>query len=64
LENLSDTLRSEIKIGSRSFRFTANPVVDEQGKRIGTVVEWVDYTLELAVQTEVKKIVQLRRLVI
>ncbi len=58
LDRLSDTHNSEIKIGPRSFRFAANPVLDAQGKRIGTVVEWIDYTQELAVQREVQDIVE------
>lgn len=35
----------------------ANPIVDADGKRLGSVVEWSDVTRELAVQDEVEGIV-------
>jgi methyl-accepting chemotaxis protein len=50
LARLSGTHRAQIEIGGRTFRLIANPVVDASGKRLGSVVEWVDRTTE--VQTE------------
>jgi len=35
------------------FVITASPVLDEQGRRLGTAVEWVDRTAEVTVETEV-----------
>ncbi len=57
LAKLSSTFTSHMKIGGRSMRIIANPVIDAQGKRLGTVVEWADRTLELATEAEVQEIV-------
>ena len=57
LPALNSTLRTQIKVGGRSFDLIANPVIDQFGQRLGTVVEWRDVTLELAVQREVESIV-------
>ncbi|MDE2349417.1 MAG: PAS domain S-box protein [Gammaproteobacteria bacterium] len=58
LAALSKTHTSEMKIGGRSMRITANPMVDAGGKRLGTVVEWADRTVELAVESEIRELVQ------
>ncbi len=58
LAALSKTHVSEMKIGGRSMRITANPMVDGGGKRLGTVVEWADRTVELAVESEIRELVQ------
>ncbi|NVK32326.1 MAG: HAMP domain-containing protein, partial [Gammaproteobacteria bacterium] len=58
LGSLSTTFASEIKVGVRTFRIVANPVRDDEGKPLGTVVEWTDRTQELAVENEVREIVE------
>jgi methyl-accepting chemotaxis protein len=57
LANLRSTFTSNLKVGGRTFRIIANPVMDAAGKRLGTVVEWVDRTQELQVEEEVQSIV-------
>jgi len=61
LEALNGTLNSEITLGDLTFRFTANPVVDEHGERLGTVVEWLDRTAEIAMEDELEAIVAAAR---
>lgn len=58
LEALSGTYKAEILIGGRTLVVTANPVMSTQGERRGTVVEWQDRTIEVAVEKEVENIVQ------
>ena len=58
---LSKQLNSEIKVGGRTFSFTANPVVDSNGERLGTAVEWMDRTNEVAVEEEIEGIVAAAR---
>ncbi len=58
LSELRSTFDSNLKVGGRTFRIIANPVLDASGQRLGTVVEWVDRTQELAVQEEVQSIVK------
>jgi len=48
LDKLSGEYKTRIKVGSLTFDLIANPVVDANGQRLGTVVEWKDVTQELA----------------
>ena len=57
IANLSSTFRSEIHVGGRTFYFIANPIRDEHGQRIGSVVEWKDRTDEVAIEQEVARVV-------
>ena len=57
LSQLSDTYVSDIQVGGRHLRVIANPVLDSNGKRRGTVIEWQDRTNEVAVEKEVEEIV-------
>jgi len=57
LSALSQTYRTEIVVGGRTFALTANPIVNEQGERLGTVVEWLDRTIEVGAEREIDSIV-------
>ena len=54
---LKESHNAQFVVGGRTMRFTANPVTNEQGERLGTVVEWQDRTNEVAVEKEVDAIV-------
>jgi methyl-accepting chemotaxis protein len=58
LANLNGTFTSQLELGGRTFRIIANPVMDESGARLGTVVEWADRTQEVAVEREVSGMVE------
>lgn len=58
LANLSDTYIDEIKIGGRSLRVIANPIISSDGARLGTVLEWMDRTQEVAIENEIQGIVE------
>src|SRR5690242_7781501 len=47
LAGLEKTFESKLKLGGRTFRIIANPVRDDHGARLGTVVEWADLTDQL-----------------
>ncbi len=57
LDQLDSTFQSELEIGGRTMRITANPVVDTDGTRLGTAVEWADRTQEVAVEREIDSLV-------
>ncbi|MFK7865631.1 MAG: methyl-accepting chemotaxis protein [Pseudohongiellaceae bacterium] len=57
LESLAETQRSEISTGQHSFVTSANPISDEHGKRLGTVVEWLDRTNEAAIEREIDVVI-------
>jgi methyl-accepting chemotaxis protein len=48
---------AEFKAGDSSLRIVANPVVDGDGKRVGTIVQWFDRTQEVAIEEEVQRTV-------
>jgi methyl-accepting chemotaxis protein len=58
LSALKTTFRTQIQVGDLYFGLIANPIVDAQGARVGTVVEWADRTAEVGVENEVAAIVQ------
>jgi methyl-accepting chemotaxis protein len=55
--DLSKTQTTQIVIGGRTVRLIVNPMLDAGGRRLGTVVEWADRTVELAVEAEIKTLV-------
>jgi methyl-accepting chemotaxis protein len=59
LANLKEEYRSTINLGGRTFILIANPIINERGERLGSVVEWSDYTNQLNTQNEIDKIVSL-----
>lgn len=58
LASLRDTYHTKIKVGGRTFALIANPVFNDKKERLGTVVEWRDLTLELAIEDEVNNVVE------
>lgn len=61
IASLKTSFQTRLVIGSRTFDLAANPVVNEAGERLGTAVEWVDRTAEVAVEKEVENIVNAAR---
>lgn len=57
LASFTSTYQANAKIGGRTFQLTANPVINTHGERLGSVVEWIDRTFEIAVEQEVNDIV-------
>ena len=58
LDSLTGTHESHITVGSQKFHLVATPVIDDHGKRSGTVVEWRNETIEKAVEGEVDGLVK------
>jgi methyl-accepting chemotaxis protein len=56
LDKLTSAYTADLKIGGRTMRVTANPVIAE-GRRIGTVAEWQDRTAEVAIEEEMTDLV-------
>ena len=57
LASLSGTFRSALEVGGRTMTIVANPVMVD-GERLGTVVEWVDRTDEVAIEKEINHLVE------
>jgi len=57
LARLTATHRATIKLGGRTFSLTVTPVVNDRGERLGSAVEWLDRTAEVAIEEEVADLV-------
>ncbi|MGL6042115.1 MAG: methyl-accepting chemotaxis protein, partial [Deefgea sp.] len=57
LANLTSAYRSQITVAGKTFLLIASPVFANDGKRLGSVVEWVERTQEVAVELEVGNLV-------
>ncbi|MDP8566988.1 methyl-accepting chemotaxis protein [Methylophilus aquaticus] len=58
LGSLKERHIAELPVGNMFFRLTANPLFDNKGERLGSVVEWVNLTEEKRVENEIKTIVE------
>jgi len=58
LANLKGNHTTQIQLGTATLQISANPVEDAQGKRLGTVVQWLDRTQEVQTEEEVKEMVR------
>jgi methyl-accepting chemotaxis protein len=54
LAALTSTHSADARLGSASLRIVANPVAGADGVRVGTVVQWVDRTQEVATEDEIQ----------
>ena len=58
LKSFTTTYKTTVKIGGRTFRLSANPVINAAGQRLGASVEWIDATEEVKIENEIQGIVQ------
>jgi methyl-accepting chemotaxis protein len=57
LDRLSGTFDTSITVAGLDFNLIANPVLDDDGGRLGTVVEWKNVTQERAIEREINTVV-------
>ena len=57
VERLTDVVAREEKIGGRTMKTIMSPMMDETGRRLGTVIEWFDRTQEVATESELQEII-------
>jgi methyl-accepting chemotaxis protein len=57
ISELKGTLSREEVIGGRTMKSVLNPMTDEGGRRLGTVIEWFDRTQEVATERELQDII-------
>ncbi len=58
LSRLTNSYKSEVKAGKRTFNLTANPIKNSRGERLGTVVEWLDRSAEVAIESDIDGIIR------
>ncbi|MGZ9898105.1 methyl-accepting chemotaxis protein [Shewanella gaetbuli] len=57
LEKLTKAYTANIIVGNRHFRLVANPIFAKDGTRLGSVVEWLDRTQEVLIESEFNSVV-------
>jgi methyl-accepting chemotaxis protein len=57
LAQLKDTYVTQITVGDLIMKLSASPIYDQKGERLGTVLEWVDRTNEVAAEQEIATLV-------
>lgn len=57
LGDLQGTMRTTIKVAGLSFSLIINPVKNEQGKRVGTVLEWINLKQETLFEESVNAVI-------
>jgi methyl-accepting chemotaxis protein len=58
LANFTSTHTAQIKVGRRTFNLIANPIITDDGERMGSVVEWADRTDEVEAEQDVNALVE------
>ncbi|SFJ03944.1 methyl-accepting chemotaxis protein [Albimonas pacifica] len=53
LKSLTRTIATDIRLGERRLGLTVSPIHGAGGKRLGTVVEWLDRTEDLALLADI-----------
>ncbi len=56
LEGLKEVYKTRLTLAGLTFDLVATPVFDDDGSRLGSIVEWSDLTEELAAQNEERRI--------
>ncbi len=57
LDRLTSTHRAKIEVGGRHMSLIVNPILDDTGNRLGSVVEWADETAQVRIQNEMDGII-------
>ncbi len=58
LDNLTSHYNASIVVGGRHMDLSVNPIINTEGERLGTVVEWADRTAEVAIEHEIDQLVE------
>ncbi len=58
LGTLNSSYTASMNVSGHTMVVTASPVINERGERLGSVAEWVDRSVEVAVENEVESIVE------
>ncbi len=58
LDSLQGTHQKDVEVNGLHLRIVANAVINDEGERLGTAVEWTNRTTEVAVEREIDSIVE------
>ena len=57
LKSLSSTHKTELVIGGHTMTLAVSPIIDDNNQRLGTVVEWQNRSLEVAIQKDIEQLI-------
>jgi methyl-accepting chemotaxis protein len=58
VQQITGSHQQEVKLGECTFRIVLSAVMGRDGQRIGTVMEWTERTLEVAVESQMQGMLQ------
>ena len=58
LDNINTACEREIMFGDKTFSASFSPVVDDSGRHLGMVIEWMDRTENISCENELSRIVE------
>ena len=58
LQQLTGSQVQEVKLGDCAFRIVVSPVISRDGQRLGTVMEWTERAPEVAVESQMRSMLQ------
>ena len=58
MDSLTGPHQTQILAGDAKINLVVTPVIDQHGRRSGTVVEWRDVTMEKAIEAEIDQVVK------
>lgn len=58
LSDLSSSFYSQLEVAELSLEYTATPVFDQQGERIGIVKEFHDHTEQVKTRSEINRVIE------
>lgn len=58
LRQLSSSVQTQMQLGSRIYRVTTTPVINDSGERLGSVGEWQDITDQLNAEKLLTEVIQ------
>ena len=57
LKNLNESHKAELLLAGVTFNLITSPWISQEGKKLGTIVEWEDRTAEVAIEKEIAELV-------
>ncbi len=58
IDSITHTSKEDLRVGEKFLTITNTPIIDENNKRLGNVIEWQDRTLEVKIEHEIDAVVE------
>jgi methyl-accepting chemotaxis protein len=58
VDSMSKPHAAQFRFGGATIKLVASPIVDGEGRRVGSVLEWIDRTAEVSAEEDVTRLVE------